>query len=153
MKRLIIKGSRVFIDLGVLSAAYGLAFAFRFELYFDLDRAKLFFFTWPYVVLFQYLVLAVFGVPTLSWRYVSIRDVVRILQAVGFSILVLTAVRLVLEGRRDRDVAASQPCLQIFRIHLPRTPSPVACCPPFGPWPVPSQSHHCPAETPNIDVG
>ena len=86
------------LDLGVLSVAYALAFGFRFGLDIHLQQAKLLFFTLPYVVLFQYLVLAVCGVPAMAWRYVSIREAVRILQAISFTILVLAAVHLVLAG-------------------------------------------------------
>lgn len=101
MKRLVAKGSQVFVDLAVLSAAYWLAFLFRFEFTLEMSRVKLLFFTWPYVILFQYLVLVAFGVPSIAWRYVAIRDAVRILQATTLSVAVLAALRLTVGDSRN----------------------------------------------------
>jgi len=89
-----VRALRLVTDLAVLSAAYWMAFVLRFEFLFPLKIAKLFFFTWPYVVLFQYVVLVVFEVPSLAWRYVGIREAGKILRAVAVSIAVLTVVRL-----------------------------------------------------------
>jgi FlaA1/EpsC-like NDP-sugar epimerase len=50
--------------------------------------------TWPYVVLLQYACLAAFGVPRMSWRYVSMRDAARILCAGSVSTAILVALRL-----------------------------------------------------------
>jgi FlaA1/EpsC-like NDP-sugar epimerase len=94
MSRLFIQSARIFVDLAVLSAAYWLAFLLRFEFDLKLDNLKLLFFTWPYVVIFQYLVLVLFRVPAFSWRYVGVREAQRIFLALGAATLVLMAMRL-----------------------------------------------------------
>jgi FlaA1/EpsC-like NDP-sugar epimerase len=83
---------QVAFDLAVLSAAYWLAFLFRFE--FSIPKVWLTpaLVGWPYVVLIGYALLAVFGVPNYSWRYISIRETARI----GVALLGATAVLFVL---------------------------------------------------------
>ncbi len=92
---LLFRGSQVLVDFVVLSAAYWLAFVLRHN--FDIPplQVKLLFFTWPYVVLFQYLVLAIFGVPRFAWRYVSFRDAQWVVGALLTSNVVLAVVRAV----------------------------------------------------------
>jgi FlaA1/EpsC-like NDP-sugar epimerase len=94
MGRYVMRGTQIFIDLLVLSAAYWLAFLFRFEFSPDLQTFKQLMFTWPYVVLFQYLVLVIFGVPSFSWRYVGVHEASRMFMSVGVSSIVLIALRL-----------------------------------------------------------
>ena len=94
VSRLFIQSARIFVDLAVLSAAYWLAFLLRFEFELKLGNLKLLFFTWPYVVVFQYLVLVLFRVPTFSWRYVGVREAQRIFIALGAATVVLVAMRL-----------------------------------------------------------
>jgi FlaA1/EpsC-like NDP-sugar epimerase len=96
MIRLLTRGSQVLLDVLVLSLAYVLAFLLRFEFDPDLQAYKLLFFTLPYVVLFQYLVLALFGVPRFSWRYVGIREAGRVLMATVTSVGTLVVIRLTL---------------------------------------------------------
>lgn len=94
MIRVVTKGSQIFVDLFALSTAYWFAFLFRFEFILPLEILKLLFFSWPYVVVFQYLVLVAFGVPRFAWRYVSLRDASTILVSLAVSCAVLTALRL-----------------------------------------------------------
>ncbi|MBN2361558.1 MAG: polysaccharide biosynthesis protein, partial [Deltaproteobacteria bacterium] len=93
MSRYVARGAQIFIDLGALSAAYWLAFLFRFEFAPSYTWYKLLFFTWPYVVIFKYLLLVLFGVPRFSWRYVSLREVKVVAAALGMATAVLAAMR------------------------------------------------------------
>jgi FlaA1/EpsC-like NDP-sugar epimerase len=94
MSRYLAKAGQMFTDFFVLSMAYWLAFLFRFELNLDFEYYKLLFFTWPYVVVLKYLVLALFDVPNFAWRYVGIKEAQRILLALAVSTAVLVAMRL-----------------------------------------------------------
>jgi FlaA1/EpsC-like NDP-sugar epimerase len=94
MSRYIARGAQLFIDLTVLSAAYWLAFLLRFEFRLELDHYKVLFFTWPYVVMLQFLLLVIFGVTRFAWRYVGLREMPRILVAVGTGTAILVAMRL-----------------------------------------------------------
>ncbi len=89
------RGSQVVVDIAVLSTAYFLAYLLRFNFEVTHYQLKLLFFTWPYVVLFQYLVLTVFGVPRFAWRYVSFRDAQWVLGALLTSNVTLAVVRAV----------------------------------------------------------
>src|SRR5258706_3706156 len=88
--------ARTLLDVTVLSLAYWLAFLFRFELQIPAVGLSVFLLSWPYVVVLQYSGLAVFGVPRVAWRYVSMRDTVRIMVAVAVMAAVLVALRLIL---------------------------------------------------------
>jgi FlaA1/EpsC-like NDP-sugar epimerase len=94
MSRLFAQSARIFADLAVLSAAYWLAFLARFEFGLAFMYVKLLFFTWPYVVIFQYLVLVLFRVPAFSWRYVGVREAQRIFLALAVATAVLVTIRL-----------------------------------------------------------
>jgi FlaA1/EpsC-like NDP-sugar epimerase len=93
--RLLNRGVQVALDAFVLSLAYWLAFLFRFEFRIPSDWLTVLFVTWPYVLILQYASLTLFGVPRMSWRYVSIGDVVRVLVALFAATAVLAAVRLI----------------------------------------------------------
>ena len=92
--RLLNRTIQIALDVAILSLAYWLAFLFRFE--FTLTRGwfRVLVMTWPYVVLLQYAGLTLFGVPRMSWRYISIGDAARVFLAVSASTVVLSAVRL-----------------------------------------------------------
>jgi FlaA1/EpsC-like NDP-sugar epimerase len=96
MPRLLSTSLRTTLDLAVLSLAFWLAFLFRFE--FQIPRAGLhvLLFNWPYVILLQYIGLALFGVPKMAWRYINIRDTIRVGVAVCTSTALLITLRLVL---------------------------------------------------------
>lgn len=83
-------------DLAVLSAAYWLAFLFRFEFSIPSAWLRSSLAGWPYVVLIGYGVLGLLGVPKLSWRYTSLREAARIALALALA----TAILVVLRGVR-----------------------------------------------------
>jgi FlaA1/EpsC-like NDP-sugar epimerase len=92
--RLFNRTVQVTLDVAILSFAYWLAFLFRFEFSLSPHWLKVVLFTWPYVLLMQYGSLALFGVPRLSWRYISIGDVSRVLSATLIASVMLAVVRL-----------------------------------------------------------
>ena len=94
MTNIIFKGSQVLIDLLALTIAFLMAFYLRFGEDLSPHYFKLFFFTLPYVVLLQYLVLSLFGVPNFAWRYVNLRDAQWIALSLFTSAAVLVCVRL-----------------------------------------------------------
>ena len=85
--------ARALIDLAVLSLAFWLAFLLRFEGDLPLQMLKRLVFTWPYVIALQYFSLAGFGVPRFAWRYVGMREAVRIVGALSLSGAVLLVAR------------------------------------------------------------
>src|SRR3569833_757680 len=88
--------ARTLLDITVLSLAYWLAFLFRFELQIPAVGLRAFLLSWPYVVELQFSGLAVFGLPRMAWRYVSMGDTVRISVAVAVMASLLVAFRLIL---------------------------------------------------------
>lgn len=92
--RLLNRTVQIALDVAILSLAYWLAFLFRLEFSISPSWFRVLLVTWPYVVLLQYAALTVFGVPRLSWRYISIGDVTRVLFAVIAANTVMLAVRL-----------------------------------------------------------
>ncbi len=95
--RIMFKGGHLLVDLAVLSAAYLLAFAIRFEGDIPHLMVKRMFFTWPYVVLFQYIVMVVTGVTQIAWRYISTKDIPRIFLALFLSTSSLVVIRFLAE--------------------------------------------------------
>jgi len=93
--RLLNRTVQIAIDIAVLSLAYWLSFLFRLEFAIPRPWLHVLLVTWPYAVILQYAGLALFGVPRLSWRYISIGDVTRVLSAVSVANAVLLFVRLV----------------------------------------------------------
>src|SRR5688572_9029254 len=93
--RLLNRTVQVAIDIAMLSLAYWLAFLFRLEFSIPRPWFHVLLVTWPYVVGLQYAALASFGVPRLSWRYISIGDVTRVLGAVSVANAVMLLIRLV----------------------------------------------------------
>ncbi|HEU4731766.1 MAG TPA: polysaccharide biosynthesis protein, partial [Kofleriaceae bacterium] len=87
------------LDTAVLSAAYWLAILFRFEFSIPAVWVSPALIGWPYVVLIEYLLLSALGVPRFSWRYVSMRETVRIAIAVALSTSLLLGLRLELPVR------------------------------------------------------
>ena len=96
MPRLLNRGFQVVLDIAVLSLAYWLAFLFRFEFAFPQPWREVLLVTWPYVVALQYAALTLFGVPRMSWRYLSMRDARLILYSVVTATAILTVLRLAL---------------------------------------------------------
>jgi len=89
----LLRALRILIDLGALSVAYWLAYLARFDGQVPFQYVKHAAFGWAYIVGAQYFALWVLGVPRLSWRYVSLLDLKRILFGVGSVSLGLAALR------------------------------------------------------------
>ncbi len=87
------RGLQLGIDIVVLSVAYWLSFLFRFEFAIPSQWLHVALATWPYIVALQVLGLAVFRVPQMSWRYIGMRDIGRILVALSTSSSLLVIAR------------------------------------------------------------
>lgn len=85
---------RVVADLIALAVAYLIAFALRFDGIPPLQMVKRMFFTLPYIVGFQFATLTVFRVTQINWRHVTLRDAVRVGNAVAAFSSVLLLWRL-----------------------------------------------------------
>ncbi|MBM4361845.1 MAG: hypothetical protein FJ104_04135, partial [Deltaproteobacteria bacterium] len=94
MKRRILRLSQLAIDLLALAAAFALAFVIRFDGVPPSPMVGRLVLTGPYVVAIEYLILAAFGVPRFSWRYVGLRESVRIATAVAAGTALLLVARL-----------------------------------------------------------
>ena len=101
MPRFVRQSVQAVFDLAVLSAAYWLAFLFRFEFSLPEVWRSPSLIGWPYVVLIEYFALSAFGVPRLSWRYISMRESARIAVAVAFATAILAGLRLALPVMRE----------------------------------------------------
>ncbi|MFW5878212.1 MAG: polysaccharide biosynthesis protein [Myxococcota bacterium] len=93
MLRFLTRSTQTAIDLAILAMAFWLAFLLRFELDLSPGMLKRAMLLWPWVVLGQYAVMYVVGVPRFSWRYVGLREANRIFLALGISSLFLLAGR------------------------------------------------------------
>ncbi len=93
--RLFNRTVQVALDVLILSLAYALAFLFRFEFTLPRPWSHVLLFTLPYALILQYAALTLLGVPRLSWRYISIGDVTRILVAVALASSAMFAMRLI----------------------------------------------------------
>lgn len=102
--RYLTRSFQVVIDLVTLSAAYWLAFLFRFEFQIPREYIDIALLNWGYVVALLYLVLAVFGVPRYSWRYISLREMFRIGIAMATGTVTLVALRLGLNSIPQWDL-------------------------------------------------
>lgn len=74
MPRFLFRGFRFFLDLCALSAAYWLAFLFRFEFRIPDVHLDVLLLNWPFVLVVQFGFLILFGIPRMSWRYLNMRD-------------------------------------------------------------------------------
>ncbi|MEM9457160.1 MAG: nucleoside-diphosphate sugar epimerase/dehydratase [Myxococcota bacterium] len=86
---------RVLVDHAVLAVALAVSFLLRFDGEVPALWVRRMFLALPYVVLLQYLALMALQVPRFSWRYVGLREVIRIGGAVGATAVLLVAVRVV----------------------------------------------------------
>lgn len=94
MSRVATRAFQILLDVVVLGAAFTLAFMVRFDWDVPNDFMRRCFVLLPYIVAIKYLVLHWFDVPRFSWRYVGLREVIRILQALAVSSAILLALRL-----------------------------------------------------------
>lgn len=81
-------------DVLVLSAAYWAAYFVRFDGAPPFPMVKLLMFTWAYVVGLELFTLYAFSVPFFAWRYISLREVKRVLLATVAASTVLLLLRL-----------------------------------------------------------
>ena len=95
MKSAVKRGTRVLIDLGVLTAALALAVMLRFDWDVPRDMLRRLVVVTPYVVGLQYIGLMAFGVPRFSWRFVGLREVTRIVSSVAVTSVLLLLARIV----------------------------------------------------------
>lgn len=93
MQRLVAQSTRTGADLFVLSAAFWLAFALRFEGDVPMPMLKRAVLLWPYVVGGQFVLLNLFGVTRFAWRYIGLWETKRIFVALLTSTAVLLTVR------------------------------------------------------------
>ncbi|HHH31631.1 MAG TPA: polysaccharide biosynthesis protein [Polyangiaceae bacterium] len=107
MSRFVNRGVQLAIDLAILTVAFWAAFLLRFEGEIPAQMLKRATFLTPYVILFQYAVLYLFGVPKQVWRYVALRELGEVVKAVLASAAVLLVVRLV-AGAVVRDFGYAQ---------------------------------------------
>ena len=94
MSRLKNRTSQFLIDVAVLMAAFLLAMLVRFDWNVPPVMFRKLLIVLPYVVLLQYAFLLSFGTTRFSWRFISLRDAVRILVAVACASGVLVSLRL-----------------------------------------------------------
>ena len=82
------------IDIGVLMLAFMLAMLVRFDWNVPPVMFRALLIVLPYVVLLQYASLLAFGTTRFSWRFIGLRDAVRILVAVASASAILVGLRL-----------------------------------------------------------
>jgi len=102
MSRFKTRTSQFLIDIGVLMLAFFLAMLVRFDWSVPRVMFRQLIIVLPYVVLLQYAFLSAFGITRFSWRYVSLRDTVRIFAAIASAAALLVALRLLSPGLVDR---------------------------------------------------
>jgi FlaA1/EpsC-like NDP-sugar epimerase len=95
MSRSLLRVSQFAIDVAVLSAALVVAFLIRFDGMLPSGMVTRLLLTGPYVVALEYVVLVGFGVHRFSWRYVGLREAIRILVATIASSACLLVLRLI----------------------------------------------------------
>lgn len=105
MRRLIARTSQTAIDLAILSLALPLAFLIRFDWDIPPQMVARLVLVTPWVVALQYVLLAAFGARRFSWRFISLREVLRIAAAIFASMLLLLIVRLAIPELDDGTTA------------------------------------------------
>jgi FlaA1/EpsC-like NDP-sugar epimerase len=98
MPKLLARALPIILDTTALSIAFWLAFLFRFEFAIPKPELKILLVNWPYMIAVQYASNWMFGVPQLSWRYMMMRDAIRIGISVTVSTSFLVMVRLGFEA-------------------------------------------------------
>lgn len=94
-RTIVLRTTQVAIDVVALSLSLWLAFLFRFEGRIPDEMLRRLLIQWPYVVGLQYGLLVMLGISRIAWRYIGLREAVRIFAAVSIGSLLLTAVRLI----------------------------------------------------------
>ncbi|MCZ6807956.1 MAG: nucleoside-diphosphate sugar epimerase/dehydratase [Deltaproteobacteria bacterium] len=94
MSRFLWRTSQFVIDIGVLMFAFILATMVRFDWNVPWATLRSLLIVMPYVVLLQYTFLSASGITRFSWRYISLRDAVRIFFAIASAGALLVLLRL-----------------------------------------------------------
>jgi len=102
MSRLKNRSTQFLIDIGVLMLAFLLASLVRFDWSVPPAMFRKLLVVLPYVVLLQYAFLSGFGITRFSWRFIGLRDAVRILVSVASASAVLVTFRLLSPALVDR---------------------------------------------------
>lgn len=87
---------RVALDVAVLAGAYALGFMLRFDWQPPWYMFQRFAITLPYIVAFKYTLLWATGCTRFAWRYLGLREAVRIAQSLLLATLVLVLFRAVI---------------------------------------------------------
>ena len=82
------------IDCFVLSAAFWLAFLLRFDGDIPPRYVEQALFVWLYVIFLQYASLLAFKIPSYAWKYVGLRETIRIFFALAVSSGLILSFRL-----------------------------------------------------------
>ena len=93
MSRLKTRTSQFLIDISVLMLAFFLAMLVRFDWDVPSVMFRQLIIVLPYLVLLQYAFLSGFGITRFSWRYIGLRDAVRIFVAIASATALLVALR------------------------------------------------------------
>jgi FlaA1/EpsC-like NDP-sugar epimerase len=102
MSRLKTRTSQFLIDISVLMLAFVLAMLVRFDWSVPQGIFRQLVIVLPYVVLLQYAFLSGFGITRFSWRYISLRDTVRIFVAIALATTLLIGLRFLSPQLVDR---------------------------------------------------
>jgi FlaA1/EpsC-like NDP-sugar epimerase len=102
MSRLKTRTSQFLIDISVLMLAFVLAMLVRFDWSVPSVMFRQLIIVLPYVVLLQYAFLTGFGTTRFSWRYISLRDAVRIFGAIASVTALLVGLRFLSPQLVDR---------------------------------------------------
>lgn len=92
----ILRSTQVLVDLAALSLALWLAFFLRFEGEIPGSMMRRLLVQWPYVIGLQYALLVAIGIWRYSWRYVGLREGVRIFVGITLGSAILVGLRIVL---------------------------------------------------------
>jgi FlaA1/EpsC-like NDP-sugar epimerase len=95
VRYLLSRSTQVVIDLVVLGLSFLGAFVIRFDWDIPATMLSPLLTSLPYVVALQYAVMSAFGIPRFSWRYIGLREITWILQAILIAAGVLLATRLI----------------------------------------------------------
>lgn len=95
-RRLLSRPVQYSLDLLVLVLAFMAAYAIRFDFVMTPEIGRRMLSQLPYVVLFQFAALNIFGVYSFVWRYVGLAEVGAFLRAAWWSFLPVLVIRLAL---------------------------------------------------------
>ena len=93
-RRWLVRAGKIGLDLGVLGAAFCLAFLVRFEGSVPSDFVKVMLFSLPVVVLIQLLCVAAAGLYRSTWRYISLPEAERLFLALAVASALIGGWRL-----------------------------------------------------------